>query len=357
MSIHQRGKVYWLKRRVPARYSGIETRKEVWRSLKTDSLAVAAQKAEAVWNELIEGWEARLAGRSAEAEERFAGTRDLAAARGVRFLSARAVAELPIGQVLERVEAVAPAGAPEEPDRIEAAALLGGAGEAPITVSRALELYWDMTRDQVLDKSVDQARRWKNPRNKALKNFINVVGDKPIAAITADDMGDFRSAWMERIEAEGLTPNSGNKDLTHLGAVLKTVNARKRLGIDLPLAGFSFKQSDSAPRPPFSDDWIRDRLLAPGALDGLNPEARAIMLGMVNTGYRPGEAAGLSARPPMATTPPSRSGSPKARPVTSSGSGPMASSSMTRAAPIPTCRSPGWTSGFMREARSSCPIH
>ncbi|MCA1775706.1 MAG: integrase, partial [Loktanella sp.] len=175
MSIHQRGKVYWLKRRVPARYSGIETRKEVWRSLKTDSPALAAQKAEAVWNELIEGWEARLAGRSAEAEERFAAAQDLAAARGVRFLSARAVAELPVGQVLERVEAVAPAGAPEEPDRIEAAALLGGAGEAPITVSRALELYWDMTRDQVLDKSADQARRWKNPRKKAIRNFIDVV--------------------------------------------------------------------------------------------------------------------------------------------------------------------------------------
>lgn len=293
MSIHQRGKVYWLKRRVPARYSGIETRKEVWRSLKTDSPAVAAQKAEAVWNELIEGWEARLAGRSAEAEERFEAARDLAAARGVRFLSARAVAELPIGEVLERVESVAPAGAPEEPDLIEAAALLGGAGEAPITVSRALELYWDMTRDQVLDKSDDQVRRWKNPRKKAIRNFINVVGNKPIAAITADDMGDFRNAWMERIEIEGLTPNSGNKDLTHLGAVLKTVNDRKRLGINLPLSGFNFKQGDSAPRPPFSDDWIRERLLAPGALDGLNPEARAIVLGMVNTGYRPGEAAGL----------------------------------------------------------------
>ena len=109
-------------------------------------------------------------------------------------------------------------------------------------------------------------------------------------------MGDFRNWWMERIEAEGLTPNSGNKDLTHLGAVLKTVNARKRLGINLPLSGFSFKESDSTPRPPFSDDWIRERLLAPGALDGLNAEARAILLGMVNTGYRPGEAAGTDAR-------------------------------------------------------------
>ena len=293
MSIHQRGKVYWLKRRVPARYAPVETRKEIWRSLKTDSLAKATQKADAMWNELIEGWEARLAGRSSEAEERFAAAHDLAAARGVRFLSARAVAELPIGQVLERVEAVAPAAAPDEPDRVEAAALLGGAAEVPITVSRALELYWGMTRDELLNKSEDQVRRWKNPRKKAIRNFIKVVGDKPINQISADDMGDFRNWWMERIEAEGLTTNTGNKDLTHLGSVLKTVNARKLLGIALPVSGFSFKESDSTPRPPFSDDWIRERLLAPGALGGLNAEARAILLGMVNTGYRPGEAAGL----------------------------------------------------------------
>ena len=293
VSIHQRGKVYWLKRRVPKRYAGIEARKEIWRSLKTDSPAAAKQKAEAVWSELIEGWEARLAGRSDEAEERFAAAQDLAAARGVRFLSARAVAELPIGQVLERVEAVAPAATPDQPDRVEATALLGGAAEVPVTVSRALELYWGMARDEVLNKSDDQVRRWKNPRKKAIRNFVKVIGDKPISQISADDMGDFRNWWMERIEAEGLTPNSGNKDLTHLGAVLKTVNARKRLGINLPLSGFSFKQADSTPRPPFSDQWIRERLLAPGALDGLNPEARAIMLGMVNTGYRPGEAAGL----------------------------------------------------------------
>lgn len=31
-------------------------------------------------------------------------------------------------------------------------------------------------------------------------------------------------------------------------------------------------------------------MLSPGALDGLNGEARAILLGMVNTGYRPSEA-------------------------------------------------------------------
>ncbi len=34
---------------------------------------------------------------------------------------------------------------------------------------------------------------------------------------------------------------------------------------------------------------------APGALDGLNGQARALLLGMINTGYRPSEGAALTA--------------------------------------------------------------
>ncbi|WP_366942749.1 hypothetical protein [uncultured Paracoccus sp.] len=48
-------------------------------------------------------------------------------------------------------------------------------------------------------------------------------------------------------------------------------------------------------RPPFSSGWIQDKLLAQGALDGLNEEARAILLAMVNTGGRPSEIANLTA--------------------------------------------------------------
>lgn len=48
-------------------------------------------------------------------------------------------------------------------------------------------------------------------------------------------------------------------------------------------------------RPPFKIEWIKDKILAPDALRGLNTEARCILLGMVNTGYRPSEGASLTA--------------------------------------------------------------
>ncbi len=83
------------------------------------------------------------------------------------------------------------------------------------------------------------------------------------------------AAW-SRARWSGFTPNSANKDLIHLGDVLKTVNTMKRLGLTLPLGEFAFRESETRTRPPFSPEWIRSRLLAPGALSGLNDKARGI---------------------------------------------------------------------------------
>ncbi|NYS26921.1 tyrosine-type recombinase/integrase, partial [Rhodobacteraceae bacterium 2376] len=287
----------YLYKRVPKRYAAVEPRKFVWVSLHTDSPAVAKTKEGATWAQLVAGWEAKLAGDSADAEARFQAARELAAARGFRYMRAEEVARLPLEELRDRFKAVSGfRDKPDAPDMVEAAATLGGAKEPPITLSKALELYWTLAKDKTLGKSDDQLRRWKNPRIKAIRNLIAVIGDKPIHDITGDDMLDFRNWWMERLEDEELTPNSANKDLIHIGSVLKTVNKMKRLGLVLPLTDLSFKEGDARKRPPFSTTWIREKLLAKGALDGLNPEARAILLVMVNTGCRPSELAALTAK-------------------------------------------------------------
>lgn len=291
MNITRRNKTFHIVRRVPKRYEAVESRKVVWISLHTDSESIARQKAPAAWAHMVEAWEAHLAGDSDDAERRFEAARELAQVRGFRYLAADRVATLPREEFLERVRAVAkPNG---EPDPIEAAAVLGGAKEPSITVERALELYWTLAKEKTFGKSEDQIRRWKNPRKRAVANFVAVAGNKDIATITPDDMLDFRQWWLERLESDGLTANAANKDLIHLGNVLKTVNKMKRLGLDLPLSGLSFKEGKRRVRPPFSEEWIKTKLLAPGALDGLNTQARCLLLGMINTGYRPSEGAGL----------------------------------------------------------------
>jgi integrase len=294
MSIVKRGSTFQLRRRVPQRYRAVEPRGVVWISLHTDSETVARSKADRAWGNLVEAWEARLAGDTGDAEARHAAAHELARIRGFRYLDVGLVARLPAEELLARVEAIGARRA--APDPVEASALLGTVPAPSLTLEKALELYWGLAREKTFGKSEDQIRRWKNPRLKAVRTFVEIVGNKPVEAITRDDMLDFRQHWLERIEAGEVTPNSANKDLIHLGDVLKTVNTMKRLGLTLPLGELSFREGETRTRPPFSAAWIRSRLLAPGALSGLNDEARGLLLGMVNTGYRPSEGAGLTAK-------------------------------------------------------------
>ncbi len=46
-------------------------------------------------------------------------------------------------------------------------------------------------------------------------------------------------------------------------------------------------------RPAFSTEWLKNRILAPNALAGLNAEARCVLLAMINTGARPSEIINL----------------------------------------------------------------
>ena len=71
MSIAKRGRLYHLRRRVPRRYRGIEPRETVWISLHTDSESIARSKADRAWSQMIEAWEARLAGNNADAVARY----------------------------------------------------------------------------------------------------------------------------------------------------------------------------------------------------------------------------------------------------------------------------------------------
>ena len=294
MSIVKRGSTFQLRRRVPQRYRTVEPRAVVWISLHTDSETVARSKADRAWGNLVEAWEARLAGDTEDAEARHAAAHELARIRGFRDLDVGLVSRLPVDELVARVEAIG--GRRAAPDTVEASALLGTVPAPSLTLEKALDLYWGLAREKTLGKSEDQIRRWKNPRVKAVRNFVEIVGNKPIEAITRDDMLDFRQHWLERIEAGEVTPNSANKDLIHLGDVLKTVNTMKRLGLTLPLGELSFREGETRTRPPFSPEWIKTRILAPGALSGLNEEARGLLLGMVNTGYRPSEGAGLTAK-------------------------------------------------------------
>lgn len=191
-----RGTTYYLKRRAPQRYQGVETRPWLVASLKTDSRIEAEAEAAAVWDQTCLAWEARLKGQTDDALARFEAARDLAQARGFRFAKAPQVARQPLEEILDRVDAVrGPKGDLIRPDAV---AVLGLTDPPQVTLSEALSLFWVLTEERTHGKDANQLRIWRNQRKRAVANFVDIAGDIPIASITRDHMLYVRQWWWER---------------------------------------------------------------------------------------------------------------------------------------------------------------
>lgn len=290
-SLTLRGDSWHMRKRVPKRYARIDTRAHVWISLRTDSRSVAERKAPEVWAQMIEAWEAKLAGDTDDAEIRYDAARELAAARGYRYLEAHQVAKLPLDDLLERLAFVR--NSKGKIETIEAEAMLGGARKPTVTVSKAFDLFYHDAADRITGMSSDQMRRHRAARARAVKHFIQVIGDREIGEISTRDMFDFKTWWLEKIVDEGVKRDTANKDFSYLMAMWRAVAQARDIDLKFQSRGLQFRGVEKeATRPPFSTEWLRDRLL-PG-LGKLNKEARAITLMMVNTGARPSELAALT---------------------------------------------------------------
>lgn len=119
-----------MRKRVPRRYEAVEPRADVVVSLHTDSLTAARMKADAVWAEMVEGWEARLAMSGDDAAARFESAREIVQRRGFAYVPLARLAELPDREIVARVAAIA--GPPDAPDMAEAAAILGAVDAAAV---------------------------------------------------------------------------------------------------------------------------------------------------------------------------------------------------------------------------------
>jgi integrase len=203
-----------------------------------------------------------------------------------------------VDQLLARVEAV-PRKDPT-PAVIEAAAGLVARPDEKVT--EALKFYFsDIARAELRGKSAEQRKRWKAKREAAVNRFVDVLGeDKLMSQITREDGLKLHGHWMDLVApADGAPTRSastGNKNVAYLRILHREYyrhlgdRDRKNPFDDL---SFTDKAARKRKRPPLPVEWIRDVILAPGALDALNEEARGILLVMVETGARPSEIANL----------------------------------------------------------------
>lgn len=286
---------FYVVKRVPKRFAHVDPRSQVRRALHTDSEREARAKAPLVEAELMAYWEALATGQTADALAAYDAAKHLAQTRGFSYRQVANLAAGPLDEILTRLEALTrPDDSPASVT--EATAILGAVEEPPVTVSGALaEMLRFSAIDRLEGKSDAQKKRWRQPRERAVTNFISVCGDLPMRGITRTNAQEFRDHWAKRIASEGLNRGSANKDIGHLSDLFRTWVEYHALEFPNPFSKLRFKGSSSRTvGVPFSVEFIRDCLLKSGSLDGLNEEARGVLLIMINTGARPSEILGLS---------------------------------------------------------------
>ncbi len=170
-------------------------------------------------------------------------------------------------------------------------ALFGTVKKPELRLSNAFDKFLLLVNDRLMNKSEGQIRKWKNPRIKAIRNLINLIGDKTITELTRDDIIQFRDWWVMRIKDDNLTANSANKDIGKIKDILDSLNEHYRLRIDLGwlFSKTTLKEGFKRQRLPFDAKYLRDHFLNPGALSGLNEQARYFLYAMAETGARGSE--------------------------------------------------------------------
>ena len=213
----KRKQTWHLRMRVPRRYRAIESRSEITRSLRTTSRKEAFVRLLTVEAIVIAELDARLAmtepGNSSEA---YAAGIALAASRGITYLPVQELAQSPMEDILERIEALKRNDGPQV-----SRAILGDLKAPSPKLSGFAE---EVARISAYDnryKSAEQMRKWRTPRKRAIANLIKALGeDCPVLELDAAKARRHRSWWQARMSREGQKAETANKDFANMASML-----------------------------------------------------------------------------------------------------------------------------------------
>ncbi|RAI16714.1 hypothetical protein CH337_20015, partial [Rhodoblastus acidophilus] len=278
--ISKRGGVYYYVRRVPKPFAALDRRVIVRISLHTGDLAAARLAAIGAERELETLWASLTGQEDRDAWARYQAALERARLEGFVYRAAPDVVAGLLPDLLARFEALA-----DRPhDRGAREALLGMVPRPEVTLSTAFERYKELCKGENLGKREDQLRRWENARRLSIDNFLAVVGeDKRLDQITRDDARKFHRWWVDRIEAESLGRNAANKQLGQVSRILHVVGDEIGLNLGSLFSGLALDERKQR-RPPIPREFVEGVLLAPGALSGLNLDARVALLLCSETG-------------------------------------------------------------------------
>lgn len=310
--LRRRGEHWHYYRRVPSKFQSFDSRGTIRLSLGTSSLEMARLRRDELAAADDEYW-ALLALAAASnsqdrgidprvAEQRYRAACAAAMAAGFKYRPMdHLVQPGNIEEVVNRLFALASSQLSNKAvEPFKAEALLGGVEEPKLTVSQAFEVYvTDIAVDDQYNKSERQRYQWRKVKQLSISYFIDVVGDKPLVDITREDALKYQRWWSNRMTnpqkgESAVKPNTANR---HLGNIRQLYSAYfKHIGEEdraNPFRNMFFKGKTRTEIPAFPNEWVRSRILQPGALSGLRSELQLITYMLIETGCRPSEIINL----------------------------------------------------------------
>jgi len=284
-------------RRVPAEFASFDARGIVRHSTKVwvredRNGRRASRIADKLNGDMEAFWRAAALGRAHEQIARYDTTRQYARTLGFEYVEIEQVArQFPLERLVERLEALVAKGVAEQP--VACAAALGTEKRPVPMLSRLFEELEALVADEIKDLSPEQLRIWRTARVRAAAQFVERVGDKSVTEVTEDDGLDYVEWWRGRIIKGDALPKTANRDIGQLSRMLKDVSVRRRLKIPDVFRGLRLRGETEKSRVPYEAAYIQNTLLAAGALDGLNEDARHVLYVVADTGLRPSEVVNL----------------------------------------------------------------
>jgi len=298
-----RGDTWYYVRRVPKAALAKEGREQICHSLETDSRKVARQRRDVCaaaddqrWNEIAPG-KFGIPDPAAVMLD----LRQRASSFGFTYKPVEdLVATASLEEIFERLEVLGPAGSSMTPKKQrDADAVLGVAEPPKVTITQALDLYLEeIALDEQMGKSPEQLATYTKVKRRAVANFVKLNGDMDIAQIGRDDARKVYRFWADRVQGKGgqrpMSGNSANRDLGNLRKLYRRyfehVGEESR---ENPFRNLRFASPKLTKVRPFSNDWVRNRIMAPGVMKGLNRQAALLCYALIETGCRPSELSNI----------------------------------------------------------------
>jgi hypothetical protein len=252
----------------------------------------AAEVVRQLDRDLTNYWKGLGDGSAAEALIRFEAAQKRARQLALPYRTAQELADGPLDEILRRVQVLIDRNALDV--ELDVAAIAGGEPRPALLLSQLVDAFAQIKEFALTGMSASQLHRWRLPKDRAVANLSKVLGgDREANSIVLPEAIKFQAWLRDQIRAGTLQVQSANKQIGHLDNMLRTVERTHQLGIRPVFAAMRIEGAVGGTRSPFTTEWIGEVILKPGALDGLNPEARAIVYLVLNHGFRPAEVANL----------------------------------------------------------------